>query len=118
MPVLGIRDLATPLLDFASRRSDEVTAIGSLQPRDVLGTRHAAVHHPDAAREPEARLHRADDLLDSRHVHAIAVEDFVAQRNAFARDDERDAHLLAVRPMIATVSALGLRIAVGESLEV
>ena len=90
----------------------------ALKKRDGLGARHAAVHHPDAARLAVAPLHGADDLLHRRHVGAVAGEYLVAQRNALARHHQPDAHLLAVTPMVAAVAALGERIGGGLSLEI
>jgi hypothetical protein len=50
--------------------------------------------------------------------NAISVEHFVPERDAFARDDERDAHLFAVRPVVSAVPALRHRIAERLPLEV
>lgn len=65
-----------------------------------------------------ALLHRLDDLFDRGHIDAIAVEDLVAERNALARHHQRDAHLLAVGAVIATVATLGHGIARRLSLEI
>ncbi|MBN1610912.1 MAG: hypothetical protein JW940_30050, partial [Polyangiaceae bacterium] len=55
----------------------------------------------------EARFHRVHDLFDRRHVGTVAIEDFVAERDTFPGDNPRDADLLAVRTMVATMAALG-----------
>src|SRR5208283_3693587 len=83
-----------------------------------LSARHAAVHHPYAARLTIAALHRSDDLLHSRHVGAIAGEHLVAERDAVPRHHQADADLLAVSPMVAAVAAAGEPIALGVALEI
>jgi hypothetical protein len=117
-PVPGLRDRAAPLLELALGRPDQVAAARLLQPRHVLRARRPAVHHPNPVRDPVARLHRLHDLLDRGHVGAIARKDLVAQRHPFARDHQRDAHLLAVRPVVPAVAALRQGIALCQALEV
>src|SRR5208282_809052 len=84
---------------------DQIAPLAAPQPGDVLSARHAAVHHPYAARLTIAALHRGDDLLHSRHVGAIAGEHLVAERHAVPRHHQADADLLAVSPMVAAVAA-------------
>src|SRR5262245_22045815 len=45
--------------------------------------------------------HLRDDLLHHRHVRGVAGELHVAEWHAVPADDQRDAHLFAVRPMVA-----------------
>ena len=106
-PVPPIGELDGERLQLALARADQIAPLAGPQPGDGLGARHAAVHHPDAARLAVAALHRGDDLLDSRHVGAIAGEHLVAERYAVTRHDEANADLLAVAPMIAAVAAAG-----------
>ena len=56
-------------------------------------------------------LQEIDDLLDGGHVGPVAGKDLVGQRQPLGRDHQADADLLAVRTLVATVAALGLRIA-------
>ena len=65
-----------------------------------------------------AGLHGPDDLLDRGHIGAIAGEQLVAQRHPLAGDDQGHADLLAVRPVIAAVAALGQRIVRAPAFEV
>ncbi len=53
-----------------------------------------------------------------RRVVRIAGEHLVAQRKAIKGDDNRNTDLLAVRPVIARITALRLRIAFGLALEI
>jgi hypothetical protein len=99
------------VLELALGGPDQVPAPRLLQPRDVLGARHAAVHHPDPLGDPVAGLHRLDDFLDCGHIDAVAREDLVAERHPLARHHERDADLLAVGPVVAAVAALRERVA-------
>ncbi len=59
-----------------------------------------------------------DDLLHRGDVRAIAGEELVAQRHPLTRDDEGEADLHAVRPVIAAVAPLGQGIGEGLPLEV
>jgi hypothetical protein len=102
----GLGDLATPLSQFTLRRADQVAPARLPEPRKTVRAGHAVIYNSDALRDPETILPRRDDLLDRRHVRAIAREEFVAARHAVPGDDERAAHLLTVRAMIATLPAL------------
>ena len=79
---------------------------------------HAAVQRPDPVGLPVARLHHPDDLLQRRHVRAVAGKDLVAQGHATAAHHQRDIHLLAVRPVVSRVTALRQRIRRRFSFEV
>ncbi len=50
-------------------------------------------------------LDHAQDRLHGRNVGAVAIECLIAERKAFAVDDERNYHLLAVGTMVARVAA-------------
>ena len=65
-----------------------------------------------------ALLHQRHDLLHCRHIVAVAFEDLVAQRQPLTGHHQRDADLLAVRPVIAAVATLGQGVAFHSSLEV
>lgn len=84
-PVPPIGKRAGERLQLALARADHIEPLAGPQPGDVLGARHATVHHPHAARLTIAALHRGDDLLHSRHVGAIAGEHLVAERDAVPR---------------------------------
>jgi hypothetical protein len=56
-----------------------------LQPRQVLGAGHAAIHDPDALGQTVALFHLLDDLFDRGHVRAIAGEHPVTHRHPLAR---------------------------------
>ena len=68
--------------------------------------------------DPEPGLHRLDDLLDRRHIRAVAGEQLVAHRHPLPAHDQGDADLLAVGPMIAAVAPLGEGIADGLAFKV
>ena len=88
-----------------------------MQPGDVLLAHHPAIHYPDPTRQAEALLHDAHNFLDGRDIHPVAVKDLVGKRHALSSHHHRDAHLLAVRPMVTTVAALRLGIPLREPLE-
>src|SRR5205814_1830249 len=56
LPVALLRQLPAPLPDLATRRADQVAPAALLQPAQVVRAHHAAIHHPDALRQAEARL--------------------------------------------------------------
>ena len=90
----------------------------SLQPGDVVGARHAAVHDPDPLGEAEAGLHGGDDLFDGGHIRPVAGEHFVAQGNPVRRDHQANAHLQAVRPAVPRMASLSQRIPATLPLEI
>src|SRR6516165_12170826 len=57
-------------------------------------------------------LHGGDDRLQCLRIMGITGKDLIAQREAVKRHHQRDAHLLAVRAMIAGVAALCLWVTV------
>ena len=73
-PIGGISQLGREALQLALAGSDQIMPLAALQPCDVLGAGHAAVHHPHTRGLAVAALHRADDLLHGRHIGAIAGE--------------------------------------------
>jgi len=118
LPVLPIGKLGRELLELALARPNQILALATLQPGDILGAHHPAVHHPDAMRFAVAALHRGDDLLHGRDVGAVAGEHLVAERDALARHHQTDANLLAISPMVTAVAAAGKCVAGGLALEV
>src|SRR5439155_19250867 len=84
VPVSGLRELAAPALDLATRRPDQVTPAGLPEPRQVLGAGHAAIHHPDSLRTPVTRLHRPHDLLLRSNVDSISGLIFLDVRHPLA----------------------------------
>jgi len=100
------------------RRADQIAPPRPLQPRHGLGAGHAPVHHPDPVRKPIAGLHRVHDLFDRGDIGPIPREEFVPERDAAPGHDQRNAHLLAVRPVIAAVAPRGQRVARRQPLEV
>ena len=65
------------------------------------------------------RLKRHSPIIAQRRdIIAIAGEHLVPERQAFARDDQRQIDLLAVRAVIARIPALCLRITRGLPLEI
>jgi hypothetical protein len=68
---------------------------------EVVVADDAAVKHPEAAGFPELRFHRVQDVLQRGAVEPIAGEDFIGEREALGRDDEREHELLAIGPVVA-----------------
>jgi hypothetical protein len=64
------------------------------------------------------RLHLHDDRLQGARVVGVAGEYLVAQRKAVKSDDNGNAYLLAVGPVIARIAALRLRIALGLAFKI
>lgn len=57
--------------------------------------------HPDATGLAIARFDFLQDFFERGDVARVAIEDFIAQGNAFARDDQRNADLFAIGPFVA-----------------
>ena len=62
--------------------------------------------------------HRLDNSFNRRHVSAVAIENFVSQRQAFGRHHQANADLHAVRPRVARITVSRLGIGCADSLEV
>ena len=75
---------------------------------------NAPIKNPHAPRRAVFAFHLRDDRLERGHVHGVAAEDFVGEREPLGRDDERDDELLAVGPVIARTERS--EIAKGRSL--
>ena len=118
LPVLRVGDLARPFAQLALRRADQVAPPRLAQPGEVLRAGHAPIHDPDPLGLPIAGLHRPHDLLHRGHVGPVAGEQLVAQRHALTGDDQGQADLAAVGPMIAAVPALGERVTRRGAFEV
>jgi hypothetical protein len=85
----------------------------------IFGGGHAAVDHHRAARAfTGAPLQRAEHLIHRGGIVTIAGKAFVGGGKAVAVEHQPHHHLLAVGPLVARLVALGLRIALGQTLEV
>jgi hypothetical protein len=115
--VTRIDQLRRQLLEVALEAADQVASMTSLQPGDVVGAGHAAIHDPDPLCLAVARFHRADDLLDGGDVDPVAGEHLVAERHPVSADDEPNADLLAVRSVVPAVAAPGHGVALGLAFE-
>ena len=98
------------LLQLRLRRPDDVAPAGLAQPRQIAGAGHAAIGDPNPSQHSMPGLHGGHDRLQGLRVVGVAGEHLVAQGKAVEGHDKRDAHLLAVGPMIAGVAALRQRI--------
>jgi hypothetical protein len=78
----------------------------------------AAVGNPDPSDHAVPGLHGVHDRLQSLRIVSVAGEHFVAEWKAVKGHHQRDAHLLAVGPMIARVTAPGLRIGLRLALKI
>ena len=117
-PVLRLGEDPRPLAELPLGRPHHVTPARLLEPGEIGRAHHAAVHHPDALGHPEAGLHGGDDLLHRGDISPVAREDLVPQGQPRAGDDEREAHLLAVRPVVAAVAPLREGVGHGVPFEV
>jgi hypothetical protein len=106
------------LLQLRLRRADDVAAAGPAKPRQIVGAGHAAIADPHTAQHAMAGLHSGHDRLQGPRVVGVAGEHLVAQGKAVEGHDQRDAHLLAIRPMIPRVAAPRQRICFGLALEI
>src|SRR6185369_9103824 len=88
-------------------RADDVAAVTLAKHLQIRLADHAAVEHPDALTAAVLLLHRIDDGLERFRIVAIALENFVAQRQSVLGDDQTDADLRTIGPMIARMAALG-----------
>ena len=104
------QQLPLELAQRVLRRPDDVAPPALAQKLDVVFARHPAIHHPDPAGPAVEPFDVPDHLFQRGRVVAIAGEDFVAQRHAAAAHHQGDVDLLAVRPMIARIAPLRLRV--------
>ena len=77
-PIPPIGKMRGEPLQLALAGPNQIMSLAALQPGDVLGAGHAAVHHPHATRLAVAALYRGDDLLHGCDVGAIAGEHLIA----------------------------------------
>jgi hypothetical protein len=63
-------------------------------------------------------LHGGHDRLQGSRVVGVAGEHFIAQGKAIKGHNKRDAHLLAIGPMISGIAALSQRIGFCLAFEV
>ena len=70
--------------------------------------RHAAIHDPDPPRLAVLLLDLAQEHPQCLAVGGVAGQYLVSQRQAIGRDHQRDDHLRAVRPLVATVTMASL----------
>src|SRR5262249_35094140 len=110
--------LAGKLLQATFRSSNNVLRAAFLEPLQVGVADHTAIENPNAALLAIACLHAFDDVLDGLAVVLVAGKHLVAERIAFAADDQTDAHLLAVGAVVTRIAALGLRVGCRRAFEV
>jgi hypothetical protein len=99
-------------------RADDVAGLALAQEGEVVLADHAAIDHPDALGLAVFLLHRPDDFGQGRDVGAVAREQLVGHRQAFRCHHQSDAHLAAVRTLVARVTALRQRAAGRRAFEV
>jgi len=85
-PVL-LQQFCLKLLHLAARCPHQILAASFADRRQIRLAHDAAVKHPDPARLSILALYHAQDRLHRRDVGAIAVEGFVAEREAFVIDN-------------------------------
>src|SRR6516162_1894528 len=86
-------------LHLTAWRAHQILPAAFTDRRQILLTHNAAIEYPDAPRLAVLALHHTQDGLHGGNIRAMAIEGLVAEGKAFAVDDERDHHLLAVRTM-------------------
>src|ERR1700691_18941 len=94
------QQLLFKLLHLAARRTHQILATALANGGQIFLAHDASIHHPDPAGLAVFALHHAQNRLHGRDISTIAVEGFVAKREALAVDDQRDYHLLTVRTMV------------------
>ena len=99
LPILA-RQMLLVCFQHAPRGAHDVPSALLLEKVHVFIRYHAPVKTPDPIRPAVAALHGRDDLLEGRHIAAVAGKDLVAQRQTFPGHHQADAHLLAVGPVV------------------
>ena len=117
-PAVRSGERGAELLQLRLRRADDVAPAGLAQPRQIIGAGHAAIGDPDASQRAMPGLHGGYDRLQGSRVVGVAGEYLIAQGKPIEGDNQSDAHLLAVRPMIAGIAALRQRIGPSLAFEV
>src|SRR6516165_7800049 len=98
---------------------NDVMQLAALEQSDVCGTRHAAIHHDRGARRQANTSRKAvEHGLERGDVLGITGKYLVADGKAFAPHNETDDHLLALRSAVAIMTALGLGVRLGQTLEI
>ena len=96
---------------FRIARRDQIVMAARPDLGQVRREGHAPVDDDRrAAPAPGALFQAREHVVHGGLILAIAVEDFVGLRKAVPVQDQPDHHLLAIRPMIARIAALGLRV--------
>ena len=110
-PAVRRGEFGGELLQLRLGCADDVAPAGLAQPCQVAGAGHAAIGDPHPAQHAVPRLHGGDDGLQGARIVRVAGKHLIAQREAIEGHHKGDADLLAVRPVIARIAALRLRIA-------
>ena len=103
---------------FTATRRQHITPPWPTQEPECVLADHAAVHHPHALGLAKTSFDGRDDGFHGLQILRVARQGVVGQREAVARDDQRDDHLLAIAAVIARVAAPGQVVLFGQSLEV
>ena len=119
LKAVGRFEFHQPAIPLCLPGGDQIVMTAAFDPLQIFGVGHAAVdHHRAPGAFAGAPLERPKHLIQRGGVVAIAGENFVCFGEAVAVEDQAHHYLLAVGALVARVAALGLRIALGPTLEV
>ncbi|MCX8092302.1 MAG: hypothetical protein N3I86_15435, partial [Verrucomicrobiae bacterium] len=103
---------------LALGRAAQMGRAAGAQPGQIGFAHQAPVHHPPALGLAILGFHLLHHVLERGDIGAVAGKHFVGHRQAFGRDDQTEANLLAIRARVAAVTVGGLLIPPRQALEV
>src|SRR5262245_26969982 len=118
MPIVGTRQFGGKSFEFRLGRTDNVASAGLAQPCQIFGTGHPTIGDPYTLEHSMSGFHDGYDRPQCFRVMDIAGEYFIAQRKAVESHNERNAHLLAVRALVARIASLGVRVSFSLTLKI
>ena len=118
LPVGFLQQFAFELTQLAFGGSDDVQGSARSQIIQIVLAGHPPVHRPYPFGAAVLGFHPVHDVLHCGDVSPVARKDLIGQRQAFGGHHQTDAYLLAVRALISTVAAPGLRVALALPFEI
>ena len=101
---VGLPQFFLELFHLPTRRTYQIVPATFTDGGQILLAHDAAIADPDPAGLTILALHHAQNGFQGRDIGAVAVKSFVAEREPFTIDNQRDHHLLTVGPMVPRIA--------------
>ena len=118
LPIGTVPQRSRVCFELTLGRTDQVAGAARAQPLQIGFADQTPIQHPQASRLSILLLHQTHDLLKRGDIVAVAGEHFIGDRQPFGRNHQSNAHLFAIRPVIATVAAGRFEIFLRQSFDV